>query len=1430
MATATLFAQTPSANFTASPISGCSPLIVQFQDQSTGNPTSWSWDLGNGNTSTLRNPQATYFTPGNYTVRLTVTNASGTNTLTRTQYITVYQPPTVNFSGSPQTGCFPEHTQFTDLSSAAPGSSIISWQWDFGNGVTSTLQNPLATYSASGAFAVTLKVTDDRGCSRILGRSSYINVTPGVTASFAPNPAIACTAPAIIRFNNTSTGPGTMSYQWNFGDGGISSGASPTHTFTNEGVYNVRLTATSSSGCEDTIETTVSVGGFLSSFKVSDTTCPGSAISFTNTSSPRPDSVRWTFGDGGVSFDTLPVHVYANPGTYTVRLYNYFGGCIDSAIQQVTVNVPPVANFSAANTNTCQQSLTVNFQDGSTGASGWLWDFGDNTTSTLQNPSHIYNDYGTYTVTLIVTNTSGCRDTLSKPAYIRLQRPQVTLPQLPLNGCIPFTFSPVPVINSTDAIVSFNWDFGDGGTSTQQTPTHIYITQGIYTVKLVYTSSTGCTDSVIVASGITVGSKPVAGFSATPTEACAASPIFFTNLSVNYTQLLWDFGDNSGSFDINPSHTYNDTGYFNVQLIATNFGCTDTAVQAGYIHIIPPISRFTADFNCSNRFQFSFTDESILPQSWLWDFGDGTTSTVQNPTHIYAALGTYTVFLTVTNGNCSHTSQRTITMSRQSPDFTVSSNTVCKGTQVSFTPINFNPNITTAVYWNFGDGVEESSFGQQVATHTYSASGNYTIMLITGDLNGCRDTTIKAAYIRVNGPVANFAARTNGGCAGNTFYFDDQSATDGTNAITNWQWDFGDGTIRNFTAPPFTHSYSAAGTFTVKLVVTDASGCRDSLIRLTYITVTDPLLGFDANALTTCPGASITFNNTTTPAPVTSIWDFGDGSTSAQQSTSHIYTDTGYYDIKLVITDQAGCIDSLIKTDYLHVVLPVAGFTVNDSFSACTPLEVQFTSTSQNAASYLWDFGPGEGNSSLPDPVHYYSTPGIYRVKMLITSPGGCQDSAFMNITVLDTAGIRFRYTPINGCNPLQVSFNAIGPLSTQSYFWDFGDGTEITNTPDVNHIYSSFGNYLPKAVLLDPPGCVIPVSGIDTIRVRGANIKFGISDSVLCDAGSVSFTDSTTSSDPVISYTWDFDDGTTSALQHPVHYYSSPGNYNVGLTTVTQSGCTNTFTKTTAVKVVARPDIAITGDSSVCVFDSLLLSGTFLSPDTSVVTWHWNFPNGNTSNVQLPPAQTYPSGTFTVYAFATNSTGCIDTATKQIIIHPLPTVDMPGQMIIAVGFADTIPASYSAGVNQWAWTPPYALSCSQCPRPIVNPKSTTTYQLAFADVNGCRNSAKIEIVVLCKDANFYVPNTFSPNGDGSNDRFYPRGKGLYLIRSMRVFNRWGEVVFENRNFPANDALAGWDGKYKGNRAQPDVYVYQIEIQCDNGELIKLSGNIALIL
>jgi gliding motility-associated-like protein len=1426
-----VIAQLPSANFTSDLQSGCSPVVVKFQDLSTGNPQSWLWDFGNGSTSTLQHPTTTYLNPGTYTVTLTATNANGSNTLRRTSYVTVYSPPVADFRSDTLTGCFPLPVRFTDLSISPGGNRIVAWQWDFGNGVTSTQQHPVITYTTAGSFAVTLKVTDDKGCSKVIGRNAYINVTQGVSASFSTTPSVFCSAPANLRFNNSSTGAGALTYNWDFGDGNTSSLATPSHTYTANGTYNVILTVSSPIGCSDTAMREIQVGGFQPDFIINNNNaCPGKPVSFTNSSRPIPANVRWSFGDGATSTQQNPTHAYAAPGTYTVWMYNNYGACRDSISKIVTITEPPVAKFGANTTTGCHPDLTVNFTDSSSGASSWQWDFGDGTTSTAQNPSHTFNGYGNYNVTLIVQNANQCADTIVMSNFIRLGKPQLAIRNLPVSGCVPYVLTPQAVITTTDPVTSVLWDFGDGTTSAVQQPTHTYTQQGTYTVKLFITTASGCTDSLVIDAAVRVGTKPKADFAANPLINCAFQPIQFTDLSsAPVDQWIWSFGDGGGSTQQNPLYAYSSTGTFDVRLIAINNGCPDTITRTNYIRILPPIARFRPNPDCTDRLRFTFTDQSVQPQTWLWDFGDGTTSTEQNPSHRFPALGTYVVRLTVTNGNCTHSTTQIVRPTQLKPDFTASATTTCHSSPVVFTPVDLPAALTSSLTWDFGNGVRITAAGAAPITYSYPSPGNYNVRLITTDINGCRDSITKTTFIRVNGPRAAFTALNRSGCTGTNILFNDQSTTDGQHAIVSWRFDFGDGTTQTFTAPPFQHTYTSTGNFTVRLTVTDASGCSHTTIQPNYILITDPQPGFTGPDTVSCPGGAVRFTNTSVPALAAFIWDFGDGNTSTAFSPTHRYADTGSYTVKLFMTDNARCMDSIVKTNYIRVVRPAASFTTNDSASTCAPLEVQFTNTSKYYSSVLWNFGPGEGVSTLNNPAHFYSKPGTYRVKLTITSPGGCVDSAFTNITVFETINMKIDYGPLQGCNPLTVNLKATAPSSVQSYFWDFGDGNTQTGSDSISHTYTSFGNFLPTVIMLDPPGCAIPVRGIDTIRIRGANVKFGLSDSLICDRGTVRFTDSTTSSEPVTSYAWTFGDGTNSSLQHPVHNYTSPGTYAITLTVRTQSGCINS--KTATVRVFESPRISIAGRTRVCVGERLRHAGVIQRTGTPPLSWQWIFPNGNTSNQQFPPDQVYQTpGEQIVMAIARNSNGCTDTAMQIITVIALPKADIPTPIVVLSGGSDTIRATYTEDVIRWSWTPSNSLSCANCPQPVAKPRVTTSYEVAFSNADNCRNRDTVQVIVRCAEGNFFIPNTFSPNNDGNNDRFYPRGKGLYSVRALRVFNRWGEVVFERQNFQPNDASAGWDGTYKGKRAQPDVYIYQLEFICDNGELIKLSGDIALLL
>jgi gliding motility-associated-like protein len=1352
----------------------------------------------------------------------------------RNQLITVYEGPTANFSGSPLTGCFPLSIQFNDLSTAGAGNTNVTWEWNFGNGQTSTAQNPLIVYTTAGLFTVTLKVTNDKGCSRTISRPNYVSVTPGVTATFTNSQATVCRAPANITFTNNSTGPGTLSYVWDFGDGSPTSTLqNPVHTYTAPGTYTPVLTVTSSAGCSATFTgNPIVIGGFTTSFNGPSSACVFDPVTFTNTSTPVPGSTAWDFGDGGTASTLNGTHTYAAPGVYTVKVVNTYATCQDSAFQTITINPQPVAAFSAPVVSKCEPPLTVDFQDNSTGTpTGWEWDFGDGSpVSTQQNPSHTYTAYGSFTVRLIVTDGSGCKDTLTRTDYIVIRRASISITGLPARGCIPYTISPVPVISSVDAVTSYEWDWDDGSPfSTVANPTHTYPAQGTYNVRLVITTSSGCRDTTY--GQVRVGSKPVADFTGSPNPVCARQPVNFTDLSVPADEWLWDFGDGGTSVVQNPTYIYTDTGLFTVRLIAYNNGCADTLERTNYIRVLPPIARYSYVANCNNRLEFTFTDQSVAPLTWEWNFGDGSPlSFIQNPVHVFPALGPYNVRLIVTNGGCADTITQTVTAVNENPDFSASSTTACRIANITFTAQNINTANIASYAWDFGDGnnviVSTPSY-----THTYTTPGTYTVTLVTTDINGCTDQVIKTNYIRINGPTADFTATNVAGCSNLITTFNDLSTTDGVNALTSWQWDFGDGVVQTFTAPPFQHTYTTTGTFTVKLIVTDAAGCRDSTIRLSLVTTTDPVPNFVVDTLS-CPGAVLTFTNTSTPAGVSSQWFFGDGNSSAATSPTHSYAAPGRYTIRLIITDAFGCIDSIVRPNYIRVDTPDANFTINDSISSCIPLEIQFTNTSTFYSSVVWDFGPGQGNSTLINPIHFYSVPGVYPVKLIVTSPGGCLDSLIRTITVYDTAGSRIDYLPVSGCKPLPVTLNLITPGPMVSYFWDFGDGnTQVTTTPNANHTYTSFGNFLPKVIMEDPSGCIIPIQGIDTVYVTGSETNFGEDTTVFCDFGTVQFTDSTTFNDPIIRYSWSFGDGGTSSLQNPVHQYTSPGLYDVQLITETQFGCLDTLLKPALIRVVESPLIDITGDTVICIYDSILHAGIFIRPDTSVVTWSWTFPNGNTSTLQNPPIQTYSTaGSFTVTAVATNSTGCKDTTTQNILINPLPVITIPNQMTIINGYPDTIPATYSPNTISWIWSPATGLSCADCPNPIAGPRVTTFYQVFFTDNNSCSNTGSILVNVICQNSNLFIPNTFSPNGDGSNDVFYPRGRGLERVRVLRIFNRWGEVVFERRDFPVNDATMGWNGTFKGKRPMADVYIYQAEVFCENGDIIKLNGNISLIL
>lgn len=1507
-------AQAPIADFTATPLTGCAPLVVNFTSTSTGNPTSYQWNLGNGVNTVQQNPSTAYTLPGTYTVTLTVSNANGTNTKTVTNYITVIPNPAISITAVDSADCPPFNVQFNNLTNLnAPGPGTFSWS--FGDGNVSSMQNPTNVYYNPGFYNVTLVATNSAGCASTLTLPSLINVyTPPVT-NFTATPTSYCGTPAPITFNASTSGWGPITYNWDFGDGNMGVGASPTHMYTNSGTYTVTLIATDVNGCKDTVvqPNYISIGSIVSSYTTSPSpACENAPISFTNTSNGGT-SYAWNFGDGNTSNQANPVHVYTAPGVYNVKLAIYDGPCGDSTTQLLTVNPGPGTNFAFTPTQPCPAPALIQFTNfTSGGAVSYTWDFGDGQTSAQTNPTHTYATNDFFPVKLTATNALGC----SKDYFdtVKIYSLDVRVNPPTPEGCAPLnvTFGGYahwthPVTNMwfpyPYAITNYSWDFGDGNTSVATSPSHTYTTpNNAYIATLTITTSNGCTATGVA--NVSVGSKPTASFTDYPDTVCVKTSINLTNTSTNTVQgtnYIWHLGntDTRGGTDL--TYAYNISGIYNISLVASNFGCTDTFTVDSAAVVLAPTTRWMERYNCDTPLLVQFYDTlSMSPTSHVWDFGDGQTSTATNPSHMYSALGSYNVTLITTNSNygCSDTLSGTVEVIDPVLSFTTADTAICRGDSIVFVPSYTHiPSMFTWWIdganppWSFGIPFNPNpSVG--VWGHRFNVQGVYDISVTTRDIHGCKDSVYLTDYILVSKPQALFSATPTVGCEPLTVLFKDTSTHMPGTFPVSYAWDFGNGTS-TVTTDTTTNIYQTTGLYNVRLIVTDNVGCKDTLVKANYIEVRKPTAAFVVDDSTACIGQMLTFTNNSNGVSLTSFWDFGDGTTSIANSPSKAYTTTGNFTVKLVVTDASGCKDSLTKLFYISITKPTASFTMSDTQAICPPLSVTFTNQSVNAVSYAWDFG-GASGSSLMNPTTIFSVSGQYQVRLVVTDAQGCTDTALSNVNVLGYAG-GLSYAPLYGCPGLEVSFTS-NIFGVPSMLWDFNDGVTmpVTGSGVIKHTYITPGAYLPKLILSDNVGCTNSSSGLDIIQVD--DVLAGFTNSPACVNTPMLFTDTSfVYFRPVTEWYWDFNGQHTSTDQNPSYTFNAPGVYTITLGATNAHGCTDTVTRT--IEVFPLPTVFAEFDTTICAGDPTQLTAggalTYVwTPSTKLSCTNCQSPiatptvttkyiatgtdvNGceNKDSVTisvryLTISETGPGGEIcedsvfqlfasgadryewspaesldnpdiatplaspnktTIYTVRAWEGGCQpNTNYVKVVVHPKPDVDAGKDDSTFAGKEIVLMASSKDFVS-YRWSPAATLSCTDCSAPVATPRATTNYVVTATNDKGCRNSDSVTIFIFCHSDQVFVPNTFTPNNDGQNDIFYPRGVGLKSVSSFRIYNRWGELVFERRGFQLNDASAGWDGTYKGSQLNSDIFIYAIDGICDSGEPISWKGDVTLI-
>ena len=630
----------PASNFSA--ISVCENLPINFVDNSTfpsGTITNWNWDFDDGNTSNLQNPSHNYTNPGPYNPILIITADNGCLD-TISIPINIFSNPSSSFTvgnyslndsvfGIERGICEFDNVTFIDNSTISNGN-ITSWNWDFGDGNTSSLQNPSHTYSPSGIFNVQLNLISDSGCVDSIIISLIISPKPNADFSVADD----CVDDALVVNNLSTVSSGSIAgLQWDFGDGNTSSSFSPLHTYLNDGLYSIVLIAVSDSGCSDTLtKITERYPKPLVNFTTSNV-CFGDSVCFVNTSNINPsDTITnyiWNFGDGSpLQPNTNICHLYPAFGNYNVTLIASSNhNCIDDSIKAVSVYQLPIADFSF--TTVCENNPPTQFTDLSVGNSGtiitWSWNFGVGSSS-IQNPTHIFALNGTFPVELAIANSVGCVDTITKNVIVKA-KPTANFDADITYGCIPLcvNFQDLSTSNATN-ITTWQWDLGNNSTGSQTPSLNCYTTAGDYTVSLIVQNDLGCVDTLTNINYINAYPLPIADFSADPQPTDIYYPtINFTNLSYDASSWLWNFGGEDSSIIYSPYHIYADSGNYYIQLEVWNsYGCYDSIVK--WIRI-DPVSNiyipntFTPDQDGVND-GFFFVGENMVEDDFEFSIFD----------------------------------------------------------------------------------------------------------------------------------------------------------------------------------------------------------------------------------------------------------------------------------------------------------------------------------------------------------------------------------------------------------------------------------------------------------------------------------------------------------------------------------------------------------------------------------------------------------------------------------------------------------------------------------------------------------------------------------------------------------------------------------------------------------------------------------------
>jgi len=1077
----------------------------------------------------------------------------------------------------------------------------------------------------------------------------------------------------------------------------------------------------------------LSLGSFAtihSSFSCSATKgCSPLVITLTDHSTGNITNRQWSFGNGNGSTLAGPSATYLTPGTYSVKLIVSNGTEADTSSQTVTVFSAPVVDFVSDRTAACpfdSLQFTNHVTAGSAPVNQFAWGFGNGIASNASNASYRYPASGTYDVTLVVQDTNGCNGHLTKPAYITVwPKPTASFTASPLISC-----GPTGLVNFTDQSVgtglTYSWNFGDSTGAGTANPSHLY-NYGKRYAHLIVANNFGCIDSFKKEIDVIYVK---ADFAAFKTTVCAGEQVNFADQSpMSGHAWHWDFGDGTGSNLQNPHKVYSHPGIYSVTFIVSDAICSDSNTRVGYITVTPGFSvGFTADNqnSCTTPFSVNFTGHAPAGTSLTWNFGNGTTSNLPNPSSTYNNAAAYTVTLTAVDSNgCSVSASVPGFINTTMPIIRYSADTlVCPGTLVAF--YNQSQNAVRFL-WNFGDGDTSTAKSPR---HRYTHFGHYTVTVTAWDSIGCDSTVVRPSYIFVDTTAVDFSVDERFSmCPPLVSVFRNLS----NRSDLTYHWDFGDGYTDTAANP--THIYFRPGVYSVKLIGTNRYGCTSNIVYNNLITVQGPSGTFTMNPNTGCIPVDVTFSAHPSANTQTVICDLGDGNLYTDSlNFNYVYNTANIFHPKFILTDQVGCTVSYALDSIIAYSSPV--LNLKDT-SICAGQTVKI------------DMANGQ---------YHWRSRGVLMCDTCYIALGPCDTCRVQNLQPEDTTVYEVTATNAGGCSAratFQINVVPLPVLIAQD---------TITMCKDASTTIHA-------------------VQQAETVRWIPAT---GMSNS--------------NAFSPVCT------------PQHSQDYVVMAYN---------SIGCS--VSEVVAVRTVDYIPLTVSGDTSVCAGSPVQLAAFVNDTFFHEVSYTWTqAPLLSNPNISDPMATVYNTERFQVTASSGSCPSSV--AYVTVTVNPYASIQLPATTT-TTQYTELSITPVSTDLTSYSWSAKDQLSCTECATTTLTPKESQVVYLEGKNQYGCATKDSMLVQVLsCDPASIFVPNTFTPNADGTNDKLYVRSKTLSQLEYFRLFNRWGAVVYETKN-----VADGWDGNINGKMAEQGVYVYQISGKCESGYDLATSGTVTLI-